>query len=351
MFITALNMGASIKRTIAVFQSAMRYDLKVTLTTPLPFDRVASVARAAPEIARVEGWGQARASLIYADGTDGNEFTIMAPPPATDLLRLRIIAGRGLTAGDQNALMVNHIFMSEHPGLAVGSDVLLRIGGVKTPWKIVGVIRQIGPPTLFATNAYLSNLTGEKNLVKTLAVVTKVRSTTGHKKAAAELERAFHDAGIDVSETVSIYTIQQILEDHFVVLTMLLLFMSALIVIVGGLALITTMSIQVIERTREIGVMRSIGASVHRLFIMIGTEALVVAVASWLVAVLLALPLSKYIGDIFGLIFLRTTLDFAISPLASLLWLGIAILFSLAASYFPARKAATLTIREALAYE
>jgi putative ABC transport system permease protein len=51
------------------------------------------------------------------------------------------------------------------------------------------------------------------------------------------------------------------------------------------------------------------------------------------------------------MIFLRTTLDFAISPAAFVIWLGIVLLFSMAASYFPARKATRLTVRETLAYE
>lgn len=351
MFITALNIGASIKNTIGVFQNAMRYDLKVTLTRPLPLERVASVAERVPGVAKVESWGQARASLIYNDDTDGNEFTIMAPPPGTDLLRLRVVEGRRLSADDENALVVNHIFMFQHPHLKLGDEVVLRLGTQKTKWHIVGVIRQIGPPTAIANYGYLASLTDQEGLAKTLAVVTKERSTTAHRMVASELERAFEEAGIDVTDTVSIYSIQQILEDHFLVLTMLLLFMSGLIVIVGGLGLMTTMSIQVIERTREIGVMRSIGASSHELFKIIGAEALILGIVSWLIALVLAVPLSKYIGDIFGMIFLRTTLDFAVSPMAFVLWLGVVVIFSIAATFFPARKATSLTVRETLAYE
>jgi putative ABC transport system permease protein len=351
MFITALNIGTSIKNTIGVFQNAMRYDLKVTLTRPLPLERATSVAQRVSGVAKAEGWGQARASIIYDDGTDGNEFAIMAPPPGTDLLHLRLVEGRRLSADDGNALVVNHIFMFQHPHLKLGDEVVLHLGTQNTKWRIVGVVRQIGPPTAIANYGYLADLTGQKGLAKTLAVVTKERSATAHRIVAAELERTFEEAGIDVTDTVSIYSIQQILEDHFVILTMLLLFMSGLIVIVGGLGLMTTMSIQVMERTREIGVMRSIGASSHELFKIIGTEGLILGIVSWLIALILAVPLSKYIGDIFGMIFLRTTLDFAVSPMAFVLWLGVVVIFSIAATFFPARKATNLTVRETLAYE
>ncbi|MDA8123828.1 MAG: FtsX-like permease family protein [Deltaproteobacteria bacterium] len=351
MFITALNIGASITKTIGVFQNAMRYDLRVSLTKPLPIEEIAAVAAKVQGVTRVEGWGRAKASLLYDDGTEGNEFPIMAPPPETDLLRLGVIEGRWLTPSDERALVVNHIFMARQPHLKIGDEVVLRIEGEKTPWRIVGVIRQIGEPTAFANYSYLASAMNQKGLARTIAVVTQERSMAAHRIAAKGLEQAFKAAGIDVTETISIYDIQRILEDHFLVLTMLLLFMSALIVVVGGLGLMTTMSIQVIERTREIGVMRSIGASSHELLKIIGIEGLVLGMLSWLIALVLALPISKYVGDIFGMIFLQTTLDYALSPFGFVLWLGVVVIFSLAASFIPARKATRLTVRETLAYE
>jgi putative ABC transport system permease protein len=351
MFITALNIGASITKTIGVFQNAMQYDLRVTFTKPIANDRLSAVSKSIPGITRVEPWGQSKASLVLDDGLDGNEFTVMAPPAGTDLLKPRVIEGRMTTAKDEKALIVNHIFMNEHPHLKVGDEVLLRMGNQKTKWRILGVIRQIGPPTAFTTYDYLSTLMGQQGLATTMAVVTDQRSVQAHQTAANRMEQAYRDAGIEIVDTVSIYTIQRILEDHFRILTLLLLFMAGLIVLVGGLALMTTMSIQVLERTREIGVMRAIGASNHELMRIIGTEGLVIGLASWVLALFLSVPLSKYIGDVFGLIFLRTTLDFALSPYAFMLWLGVVVIFSLAASFFPAKKATGLTVRETLAYE
>jgi putative ABC transport system permease protein len=241
--------------------------------------------------------------------------------------------------------------MSQHPYLKLGDEVVLRMGTQKVKWRIAGVVRQIGPATAFANYAYLSSLMNQKGSVKTLAIVTDQRSKDAHQTVAKGLDMAFDEAGIDITDMVSIYDIQKILEDHFVVLTMLLLFMSGLIVIVGGLGLMTTMSIQVMERTREIGVMRSIGATTHELLKIITIEGLIIGMVSWFIALVLALPISKYVGDIFGMIFLQTTLDFAVSPIAFVLWLGVVVLFSLAASFLPARNATRLTVRKTLSYE
>ena len=199
MFITALNIGASIKNTISTFQDAMRYDLKVSLTRPLPFESVETVVRSVPGVAKVEGWGQARASLVYDDGTDGNEFTIIAPRPETDLLHLRVVEGRWLSPDDANSLVVNHIFMSQQPHLKLGDEVVLRMGTQKIKWRIVGVVRQIGQATAFANYSYLARLTNQEGLVKTLAIVTNQRSMKAHRTVAQELEGAFTGRGSTLS--------------------------------------------------------------------------------------------------------------------------------------------------------
>ena len=122
-------------------------------------------------------------------------------------------------------------------------------------------------------------------------------------------------------------------------------------VIVGVLGLISTMGIQIIERTREIGVMRAIGASNRELLHMILVEGCLIGLLSWFVSTLAAYPISRIINIGFGEIFLRTPLDFRFHPAAPFIWLGLVILFTVIASTIPARKATRLTVRETLAYE
>jgi len=70
------------------------------------------------------------------------------------------------------------------------------------------------------------------------------------------------------------------------------MFMAALLALVGGLGLMGTMSINVLERTREIGVLRAIGAPNHgveRVFIQ---EGIFIGVISWFFSILVSFPLS-----------------------------------------------------------
>lgn len=97
--------------------------------------------------------------------------------------------------------------------------------------------------------------------------------------------------------------------------------------------------------------MRAIGASTNAVLRIIIVEAVVIGILSWLVAALLTIPLSVMVGDTAGQIFLNTDLSRVFSPLAMIAWFGLIILISIIASFYPAWKAARLTVHEVLAYE
>jgi putative ABC transport system permease protein len=127
--------------------------------------------------------------------------------------------------------------------------------------------------------------------------------------------------------------------------------MAVLFAVVGGLGLMGTMSINVIERTREIGVMRALGAptrSVAQVFIV---ESVAIGMISWLLGTALAVPLSKIMSDAVGIPLMGTPITFRFSMAGVGLWLVVVVLLSVAASFIPARNASRLTVREVLAYE
>jgi putative ABC transport system permease protein len=135
------------------------------------------------------------------------------------------------------------------------------------------------------------------------------------------------------------------------IVIILLLAMVVLVAIVGGLGLAITMSLNVIERTREIGILRSLGAQngvVRRVVIV---EGLVIGLISWAVSIPCSIPLAIWLGDSLGISLLARPLDYIFSPLAVLMWLALMTVISVIASIIPAQNAAQLTIRDALVYE
>lgn len=140
-------------------------------------------------------------------------------------------------------------------------------------------------------------------------------------------------------------------DQHMLMIYVFLIVMSVIIGGVGGLGLMTTMSLNVLERRREMGVMRAIGATPKTIWLMIVAEAVVIGLMSWAIAALLAWPVSKALGDLLVRAMFKSGLDFTFEPLGLLVWIVVSISLSAAASFLPAWKASRVTVREALAYE
>jgi len=107
----------------------------------------------------------------------------------------------------------------------------------------------------------------------------------------------------------------------------------------------------VLERTREIGVMRAIGASnrsVRRIFI---TEGIIIGVISWIIGAFLAYPVSKFLSNLIGGQFLNAPLVYRFAFDGALIWLGLVVILAAVASFLPAWNASRITVREVLAYE
>jgi putative ABC transport system permease protein len=135
------------------------------------------------------------------------------------------------------------------------------------------------------------------------------------------------------------------------ILISFLLLMAVLIAVVGGLGLMGTMSMNVLERTREIGVLRAIGASNRSILGMILLEGMLIGGLSWALGSALSLPIGAGLSAVAGTAFVTIPMPLVVSPIGFVIWLAVALVLSAVASLLPAWRAVRLTIREILAYE
>jgi len=127
--------------------------------------------------------------------------------------------------------------------------------------------------------------------------------------------------------------------------------MAGLLAVVGGLSLTGTMGMNVMERTREIGVLRALGANNIAIRQVVVIEGVVVGAMSWLFSALVSGPAGFVLaGAVVGAV-LRSQVSYRYSALGLGIWLFVVALIGIAASLAPARSAAQLTVREVLDYE
>jgi putative ABC transport system permease protein len=112
----------------------------------------------------------------------------------------------------------------------------------------------------------------------------------------------------------------------------------------------SSMGTSVIERTREFGVMRAIGAKSKTIMRNIISEGVFIGLMSWVIALPLSIPLTLGIDYLIGTMSFRSPLPLIVSPMGLVIWLSVIVVGSIAASAYPAQQASRLTVRETLAY-
>jgi putative ABC transport system permease protein len=165
------------------------------------------------------------------------------------------------------------------------------------------------------------------------------------------IEAHMVDRGYLVAQTEGGHSLTASAADGLNILTAFLLTMALLTAIVGSIGLAGTMSMNVLERTREIGIIRAIGASDGAVVNMVMVEGVLIGLMSWALGTLLSFPISSLMSNAINMALFGATAEFTFTPLGVILWLVIVLVLSVLASVVPARNAANLTIREVLAYE
>jgi putative ABC transport system permease protein len=158
------------------------------------------------------------------------------------------------------------------------------------------------------------------------------------------------EAGLEVQSAASVSRSEAVTAGHLGPIVTIVLAIAVAMGVVGGIALATTMSANILDRTREFGVMHAIGAvpkSVRRIVV---AEGVFLALTSSLVAILPALGLTALLGAGLGNLFMDAPLPYRVSLLAVGIWLALAILGGALATDAAATRASRITVREALSY-
>jgi putative ABC transport system permease protein len=352
IFIAAWNVRASLIHTVDVMMESFRHDLSLTLAEPYPIPKVEDAILKTQGIALVESWAAAEAIVIKENGSHTNPINIVAPAEGTKTIVFNIVEGRGLKADDRGALVINNALARQDSLFRVGNQITLQIGSRKVTCSIVGLARQpLAGAAAYANFRELSEVADLNGRTRNVRVITTSKDVASILEIRRNLERNLFAARIRSASIVSMAERRQVIDEHNSVIYMFLIIMSILIVVVGGLGLVTVMGVIVLERRREIGVIRAIGATRNQVLLLILAEGSFIGILSWILSVPLSALISNSLGNLAASKILRTHLESAYDPSGILIWLMIVLVFGAAASFFPAWNAAGSTVRELVEYE
>lgn len=355
LFMTVGSVRASLNGLIEQGLDYYQFDVQIQLQQPTRTQRVEQVVRSLPGVAVVEGWLAAQVIPLLPDGTEGDALTLTALPYNSSMVQPTLTAGRWLLAEDENAIVISQNVLSSQPDLQPGDTMVLEIGSKETEFVVVGIARVLGGPPntipVYVNYPYYARLTADVNRSSSLQIKLDPASGLGMEDAAKILTERLEAQGYDVASTFTIDTLRRFTGAFFDIIIYLLLAMGVLIASVGALGLAGTMSTNVLERTREIGVMRAIGASDGSVLKIVIIEGILIGLISWALGAMLAFPVGALLAQTVGVVLFQSALPYVFSAGGVVSWFLIVIILAALASFLPAWKASKLTVREVLAYQ
>ncbi len=350
-FIAVMNVRHSLQRTVDEVLQYLAFDIAVDFNQPYRLNRLEPLAMSLPGVEAVEGWGGAAAYRIRPDGSESETIYLQAPPAGSKMVNPVLLDGRWLTPEDQNALIVSANLLAAEPDIKVGHTIVLELNEKETSWQVTGVVRFAqAVPVAYTNNEHLAQLLGQPGRVTSLRITTGRHDTAFRTGIAEALQAQFTEAGLNVGAVQTISQARMAIDVLGNIIVAFLMSMAVLLAIVGGIGLAGTMSLNVLERIREVGVLRAIGAGNAAVLRVVIFEGVLVGLLSWGLGAILALPVGKVIANAVGQNTLGAPLTYHLSFPGLLLWLALVIAISAIASYFPAQQAANLSVRQVLAY-
>jgi putative ABC transport system permease protein len=303
-------------------------------------------------VTAVESWVVGVSRRIADDGRESENIILFGTSHDTEFIKPILLEGRWLLPDDENAIVINSLVIKEEPDIKLGDTITLSVDGREKEWQVVGIVQGIlTGPFAYANRDYLARELRFVGRAASTLVIAEQHDSAYQTAMAQRLKERFDAAGMRVTSAGTTGEIRETIEYQFNLIIILLAVMAVLIALVGGLGLMGTMSINVLERTREIGVMRAVGASDGSVLRIVLVEGILVGIISWLIGAALAYPMGQILSNIVGVSLLESPLSYRFSVNGMIGWLVAVLVIASLASFLPAWNASRLSVRQILAYE
>ncbi len=357
LFIVIMSLIASVNLTLNNELARSRYAVRLGFTQDQPAGLIEKIVRRLPETTAVEFWNRLPVELFYQDkrlrqvGSLGVQM--IALPADTAMYKPLIASGRWFSAADQGQhKLVMNAATAELNGLKVGDSVKVTL--LQQPaseWQVIGLYRWFAGSGYAVEPVYAPLTTKAQEQFHSFALLSgQIETLAAEKTYVDALKAAFQQQQIklDFYTTQAKLEQRQFAENQFRPITRMLLGLAAMIAAVGAIGLSGTLAISVLQRTREIAVLRALGASSTAIFKLFMLEGLFHGLLSWLLSIPLAYWVAEPLAKKLGMTMLGLQLDFVFSLLSVGLWLVLALVLAVVSGYFPARHATKIVVREGL---
>jgi hypothetical protein len=284
------------------------HDLQVVLQRPMAPAALAALARDIPGVAVAEAWSRDSVEIVREDAApaahgpsghagahQGVTVQLSGYPTATRLPRLTIREGRWPAPGEAGAAVATRPLQRRVHGVNVGAEITLQHHGQRTNVRVVGLVDEISTQALYVEAPVFEAITGTRELAAELRV--RVRDRDQLDAIVAAVDQVLLDPRLAAGPITTRRGIRESYDEHFRGVLALCIIVAVAAALIGAICLVAFACLGVLERAREIGVIRTLGATPHDVMRMFLAESGIIAGASLALGVGIAVPASIAFND------------------------------------------------------
>jgi len=353
IFVGVFNVRISLHSYIGQVSNYFVADVSLDFDKPYRLSEIQQKAMQVNGVQDVEGWQFLSGDLLDENKDVLEAINIFGPPARSELVKPILLEGRWIEPEDVRKLAISEGAKKYYPNLKTGDYINIKVGGRDELWQVVGLFKFVDREGVigYAPYEYISQINDLANRATSFRIATDEHNRSYQDAKAIELDKYFRDLGYKVRIAQAGRASLDSAVESLDILVVFLLIMAVLTAIVGSMGLTGTMGMNVLERTREIGIMRAIGADDRAVMRTVIAEGIVIGTISFALAVILSIPVTYLLLNIVSLAVFQSPISTVFTITGYAIWLALVLILSTLASILPARNAARLTIREVLAYE
>jgi putative ABC transport system permease protein len=356
-FLVVQTASASVAHAVGSVNANIAADIEGATDAPVSLAQLRSQLSAEGNVQRVERFGP-----VQNVTTDWGEMEMLAFDPDTQIYHYQLTSGRWLADGETDTAVLSDDALAR-TGLRIGDTLTIGNHGNQATLSIVGTVKQStshlgGIGALVTSIAAFNSVFAGKggHAVWVFLVQARDRSPGAVNQLTDDLDALLNQGQTQNCtqvvcraqlRTFGAETTRD--QQNWFVLYALLYAIALLVGAVGVLGLANALTASVLERRREIGLLRAMGASGWRIGQVFWTEGLALGGIAWLAGGVIGLPLAFLFVRAFSLLVMPT--DFVIDPAAFVVLLVAVVVIASLATITPASRAAQIRIADMLRYE
>jgi putative ABC transport system permease protein len=293
-----LSVGAGVAKITGGWFDDNRFDTWVSTVSSKPLGPdEAQAIRSTPGVRDAQPW---LVNTVRIAGQNADAWGL----PADPMMNTRMSEGRWYSAteaGDGARVAVLGRTIAKTAGADVGDTIRLGTSGGPVVLRVIGLSgnQANNGGTVFVPTSTLQAALGTPGLINQYWVAMTSKDHGLIDRTTTALEDRLAARGVGVATVVN-YDARETQIQANGMLTQTITVLGLLIVAISMVGLVNAITMAVLERTREIGMLRSVGARARDVRRIFGTEGIVVAVSGWLLGVPLGYLLARLIGWVAG---------------------------------------------------